>query len=51
MAGGLDYFIDVVFENFSQFEFFKESMERFGIVKMKEHHIVEEIKREGASFS
>lgn len=43
---GGDFLIECIFKNLYELEIFKEELANFGIEDLKEHHIVEEIKKE-----
>lgn len=43
---GANFLIECFFKSFSELELFKEELADFGIEDLKEHHIVEEIKKE-----
>jgi DNA-binding Lrp family transcriptional regulator len=47
---GFDYHVDALFTGLSQYESFKETLQSFGLSKISEHYVVEEIKREGAKI-
>lgn len=49
VTGDYDFLADAVFQNMSDYEMFKEEIERFKLLKLREHHIIEEVKREGFS--
>lgn len=43
---GADFFIECLFKDMHELELFKEELAEFGIDNLKEHHTVEEIKKE-----
>ncbi len=43
---GSDFIIECLFKTMCELELFKEELADFGIEDLKEHHIIEEIKRE-----
>ena len=48
---GYDYLIETLFENLTDYVNFKEILHEFSIVKLKEHHILEDIKKELATIN
>jgi len=45
-----DFFVDAIFLNLLDYKFFKKNIEKFDLIKIKEHHIIEDIKRENANI-
>jgi DNA-binding Lrp family transcriptional regulator len=43
---GSDFFVECFFKDMAELERFNEELQRFGIEELKQHHIVEEIKKE-----
>ena len=48
VADSYDFLLEVILRNLADYEQFKEQLVGFGIEKMTEHFVIEEIKKEGA---
>jgi DNA-binding Lrp family transcriptional regulator len=46
IGNGYYYFIDAVFQEIEHYIVFKESLEQFNILKLKEFYVIKEIKKE-----
>lgn len=46
VSEGFDYLVDLVFRNIAEYELFKEDISRYGLTRLNEHHIIEEVKKE-----
>lgn len=51
VSGNYDFLIDVVFSNLINYESFKDELKKFDLTNIREHHIVEEVKKEGANLN
>jgi len=50
LTGDYDYMVDTVFKDFTEYESFKDKFEQFNVIKVNEHYILEELKKEGMIF-